>query len=522
MLQFLFVCCLLVSARTTFAAPIVAGSFSTTWDTGGGTEVSVRLGACPVAVYWEEIGSSTNNGTTFSCLGSDTVVTFPSPGQYRVDYSGSFTTISFGEFWDAGDVNRTLFRTVEQWGDSSWESLSAAFAYVTDLTFNAADVPDLSQTTVTSVMFHGATNFNSDISNWDVSNVTDMWGMFYGATAFNQPIGNWDVSANTRFWRMFSNASSFNQPLNNWDVSAGIEFNEMFSEATAFNQPIGNWNTASATTMNGMFYGATAFNQPIGNWDVSSVTTMLDMFHGASSFNQPLDSWDVSSVTNMGAMFRDASSFNQLLASWNVGSVTHMESMFYSATAFNQAIGNWNIAGVTQLSFMFYNAASFNQSLALWNIGNATGLYGLLDQSAVSTQNFSAMLDSWSQQTVQSGIDLGSIPTTYCDTAQAARDILTNNNGWMITDGGSVPCTAAETVGDTSSATRVGERQVVAELSVSPVTKESFFASVRKLLTYLTTNESELNALSPEESQRLIVSLRDIIAFILTLLPGVD
>ena len=27
-------------------------------------------------------------------------------------------------------------------------------------------------------MFYGATNFNGDVSNWDVSNVTDMSGMF--------------------------------------------------------------------------------------------------------------------------------------------------------------------------------------------------------------------------------------------------------------------------------------------------------------------------------------------------------
>ena len=36
--------------------------------------------------------------------------------------------------------------------------------------------------------------FNGDISNWDVSNVTDMYSMFYGCKSFNQPLDNWDVS----------------------------------------------------------------------------------------------------------------------------------------------------------------------------------------------------------------------------------------------------------------------------------------------------------------------------------------
>ena len=35
---------------------------------------------------------------------------------------------------------------------------------------------------------------NCQISNWDVSNVTNMEGMFYYCKEFNQPLNNWDVS----------------------------------------------------------------------------------------------------------------------------------------------------------------------------------------------------------------------------------------------------------------------------------------------------------------------------------------
>ena len=49
-----------------------------------------------------------------------------------------------------------------------------------------------------------------DISNWDVSNVTNMREMFLHATSFNQPLNNWDVSNVTDMRRMFNGARSFN------------------------------------------------------------------------------------------------------------------------------------------------------------------------------------------------------------------------------------------------------------------------------------------------------------------------
>ena len=45
-----------------------------------------------------------------------------------------------------------------------------------------------------SQLFYNRTSFNSDISFWDTSNVTNMDRMFEGATAFNQGIGSWDTS----------------------------------------------------------------------------------------------------------------------------------------------------------------------------------------------------------------------------------------------------------------------------------------------------------------------------------------
>ena len=52
-----------------------------------------------------------------------------------------------------------------------------------------------------------------NISNWDVSNVTDMSNLFKNMSRFNQPIGAWDVSNVTNMSGMFLFAFNFNQPI---------------------------------------------------------------------------------------------------------------------------------------------------------------------------------------------------------------------------------------------------------------------------------------------------------------------
>jgi len=196
----------------------------------------------------------------------------------------------------------------------------------------------LSNATNIGEMFKGATSFNQDIGDWDVSNVTNMNEMFMGATSFNNDgsnsINNWDTSSATTMEYMFYNAFIFDQPLNNWDTSNVTTMEFMFG-----------------TTGNFSLSDAMDFNQDIGDWNVGKVQNFRAMFRN-SLFNQDLSDWDVSSATNLGQMFDQTKQFNNgggSLSCWDTSSATDMDWMFY-LTLINQDLSNWCAASVTAQS----------------------------------------------------------------------------------------------------------------------------------------------------------------------------
>ena len=107
------------------------------------------------------------------------------------------------------------------------------------------------------------------ISNWDVSNVTDMSNLFENCYNFNQPLGNWNVSNVTNMKGMFDNCYNFNQPLGNWDVRKVENMRHMFDNCENFNQPLGNWDVRNVYDMTFMFYNCHKFNQPLEKWKVN-------------------------------------------------------------------------------------------------------------------------------------------------------------------------------------------------------------------------------------------------------------
>ena len=309
-----------------------AGAFVTTWRTTTADElITLPISGSDMTVDW-------GDGNTATGVSGTRTHTYTNSGDHTVIISGNLTGISINDHIDASKLH-----SIDQWGNTTWTTMKSAFYGADNMVYMATDTPDLSEVTDMREMFNEASNFNGDLSTWNVSKVTDMSYMFADATSFNGTLSGWDVSSVTVIYNMFEGATSFNQDISGWNVSGVTDMDDMFKGATSFNGTLSGWDVSGVTDMDEMFKGATSFNGTLSGWDVSSVTVIYSMFEGATSFNQDISGWNVSGVTDMNSMFKGATSFNQDISGWDVSSANNMESMFTGASDFNQNLGNWFI-----------------------------------------------------------------------------------------------------------------------------------------------------------------------------------
>ena len=105
--------------------------------------------------------------------------------------------------------------------------------------FKYIDISDWDVSKVTNMrcMFFDCWELKSvgDLSNWDVSNVTDMCGMFCNCKKIKSvvDISKWDVSNVTNMCSMFDECKSFNQDLSCLNVS-----NVIYKDNIFYNCPI--------------------------------------------------------------------------------------------------------------------------------------------------------------------------------------------------------------------------------------------------------------------------------------------
>ena len=124
--------------------------------------------------------------------------------------------------------------------------------------FNDIDVSNLNSFRKKNKGIFTETKFKYiDISDWNVSNVTDMRYMFFNCSELKSvgDISSWNVSKVTNMNSMFSYCNTL--------VSVGN---------------ISKWDVSNVTNMYSMFYDCKLFNQDLSGWNVSNVTIPYGIF----------------------------------------------------------------------------------------------------------------------------------------------------------------------------------------------------------------------------------------------------
>lgn len=105
---------------------------------------------------------------------------------------GDFPAIDFNSGYSSS-INDDFVEEIISWGSIEWESFNNAFHGCKNMKISTgAGVPDLTNVSDLSNMFHGCSKVNADLSNWDLSTITAANNMFNGVSGMS--VDNFDAT----------------------------------------------------------------------------------------------------------------------------------------------------------------------------------------------------------------------------------------------------------------------------------------------------------------------------------------
>ena len=287
-----------------------------------------------------------------------------------------------------------------------------------------------------SLMFANCDSFTSiDLSGFDTSNVTNMYGMFYYCPNLVElDLSGFDTSNVTDMGGMFNDCSSLTElDLSGFDTSKVENMDSMFRNCQSLTElDLSGFDTSKVTYMGGMFdwcYDLTELD--LSGFDTSNVSDMGAMFRYCNSLTElDLSGFNTSNVTDMGDMFVYCENLTELdLSGFDTSKVENMEAMFnycYDLSILN--ISRFNTSKVTSMGGMFRGCSSLTElDLKSFDTSNVTNMRSMfrnceilteLDLSHFDTSKVTDMGNMFEACRSLAELDLSSFDfekVTYCD-----------------------------------------------------------------------------------------------------------
>ena len=189
------------------------------WTFTGGSLVSSSLFqyTLPTTDYVSSDEPIINTDSRFTTLQKSTEVSGSNTIVYR-----DFIFSDNGTTNDGLNLNAITTSTNMAVNDFGSIPLSRAGSSLLNYTGTVpSGLPTLLSNSSLTRMFEGATNYNQDVSTFDVSTVTNFSASFKGATSFNQNLGSWDISSATDMSNMLDNTdlsiANYSNTLIGWN-----------------------------------------------------------------------------------------------------------------------------------------------------------------------------------------------------------------------------------------------------------------------------------------------------------------
>ena len=199
---------------------------------------------------------------------------------------------------------------------------------------------------IQELLNHGERNFNCI----DTSKITDMSELFiheiFDKLIFD--VSEWNVSNVTNMNRMFFFFIKFKGVgLGSWNVSNVENMSSLFKNCINFNGSLSNWNVSNVKFMNSMFYYCLLFDCNLSKWNVSKVKFFHEMFDNCENFKgKGVEKWNTISAHDTAFMFYECVKFNADLSKWNIENIIDMRFMFTGCKRFKgKGLENWDVTG---------------------------------------------------------------------------------------------------------------------------------------------------------------------------------
>lgn len=395
----------------------------TGWDTSNMTNAQDFMAHCG-----RTAGGCTVTAPNLDWSGTNTL--------YRMFYRACVKADSDVSNWTLNASGVSLARFFYESGTFS----SPAFSAVTEL-----DMSTWNNTSGINNMqyfqYNGNAVKNINVTNWDTSNVTNMYRAFYGCTALEEIIGlsTIDISSVTDAGQMFYNTRklkfdnhNFGTSWNNW-AAATFSFTQFFyrngyslSDAAAGVAPtVSDWSMPNATGhIANLFREAkyTAGSTITLNWNYPNCTSMQQSFYitkGVTTINVNMTT--TNALTGMLNFARQASSLSTIVFGSNMdfSGLTNMSTAFYQI--------------VTPTTLTFDASVDFG---AITSMANIVGSGAVRKLTTASYDALLVRLEATNSNTVT--LNANASQYTAGSAADTARAALIADHSWTITDGGSV------------------------------------------------------------------------------------